>query len=96
MHEVEAFLRDKRIGPLEGFRSKAGWPFTAEMALVYDEEIANWKLEFDFGDAAKDGEGDGEPVDFSSQTSWAPAPSAKVTFLSTAATTCASTAWVPT
>ena len=32
LHEVEAFLRDKRIGPLEGFRSKAGWPFTAEMA----------------------------------------------------------------
>jgi DNA topoisomerase-3 len=29
--EVEAFLRDKRIGPLEGFRSKAGWPFTAEL-----------------------------------------------------------------
>ena len=30
--EVEAFLRDKRIGPLEGFRSKAGWPFTAEIS----------------------------------------------------------------
>ncbi|HZT56096.1 MAG TPA: DNA topoisomerase III, partial [Burkholderiaceae bacterium] len=27
--EVEQFLRDKKIGPLEGFRSKAGWPFTA-------------------------------------------------------------------
>ena len=26
--EVEQFLRDKHIGPLEGFRSKAGWPFT--------------------------------------------------------------------
>ena len=77
LHEVEAFLRDKRIGPLEGFRSKAGWPFTAEMALVYDEEIANWKLEFDFGDAAKDGEGDGEPVDFSSQTSLGACPKCK-------------------
>jgi hypothetical protein len=32
-----AFLRDKQIGPLEGFRSKAGWPFTAELALVRDE-----------------------------------------------------------
>ena len=29
--EAEAFLRDKKIGPLEGFRSKAGWPFTAEL-----------------------------------------------------------------
>jgi DNA topoisomerase-3 len=75
--EVEAFLRDKRIGPLEGFRSKAGWPFTAEMALVYDEEIANWKLEFDFGDDGKDGEGDGEPVDFSAQTSLGACPKCK-------------------
>ena len=48
--EVEQFMRDKKIGPLEGFRSKAGWPFTAEMALVFNEEEKNWKLEFDFGD----------------------------------------------
>ncbi|MDL2338768.1 MAG: DNA topoisomerase III, partial [Pseudomonadota bacterium] len=26
--EVEAFIANKKIGPLEGFRSKAGWPFT--------------------------------------------------------------------
>ncbi len=51
--EVEQFLRDKKIGPLEGFRSKAGWPFTAELKLVYDDEIDNWKLEFDFGEDAK-------------------------------------------
>ncbi|HKB52560.1 MAG TPA: DNA topoisomerase III, partial [Ramlibacter sp.] len=47
LHEVEQFLRDKRIGPLEGFRSKAGWPFTAELKLAWDDEIRNWKLEFD-------------------------------------------------
>ncbi|WP_077038051.1 DNA topoisomerase III [Pelomonas sp. KK5] len=69
LHEVEAFLRDKKIGPLEGFRSKAGWPFTAELALVYDDEIANWKLEFDFGEDAKKAENDGEPVDFGGQSS---------------------------
>ncbi len=63
--EVEKFLVDKKIGPLEGFRSKAGWPFTAELALVYDEEIKNWKLEFDFGEDAKKAEEQGEPVDFS-------------------------------
>ncbi|RQO54760.1 DNA topoisomerase III [Paucibacter sp. KBW04] len=68
LHEVEKFLVDKKIGPLEGFRSKAGWPFTAELALVYDEEIKNWKLEFDFGEDAKKAEGLGEPVDFSAQT----------------------------
>ncbi len=75
--EVEAFLRDKKIGPLEGFRSKAGWPFTAEMKLAFDEEINNWKLEFDFGDDAKNGEGDGEPVDFSGQQSLGNCPKCK-------------------
>ncbi len=74
LHEVEQFLVDKKIGPLEGFRSKAGWPFTAELALVYDDEIANWKLEFDFGEDAKKAEGDGEPVDFSAQTSLGACP----------------------
>jgi DNA topoisomerase-3 len=65
--EVETFLRDKRIGPLEGFRSKAGWPFTAEIRLVRDDESDNWKLEFDFGeDARREGES-GEPVDFGEQ-----------------------------
>ncbi|HET9642717.1 MAG TPA: DNA topoisomerase III, partial [Burkholderiaceae bacterium] len=63
--EAEALLRDKKIGPLEGFRSKAGWPFTAELKLVRDDEIRNWKLEFDFGEDAKAGEEGGEPVDFS-------------------------------
>jgi DNA topoisomerase-3 len=70
--EAEAFLRDKKIGPLEGFRSKAGWPFTAELKLVRDDDIDNWKLEFDFGDDAK--QGDGEPVDFAGQASLGPCP----------------------
>ena len=75
--EAETFLRDKRIGPLEGFRSKAGWPFTAELRLVHDDEIDNWKLEFDFGeDARKEGES-GEPVDFSAQQSLGACPKCK-------------------
>jgi DNA topoisomerase-3 len=75
--EADAFLRDKKIGPLEGFRSKAGWPFTAELKLVHDEEIHNWKLEFDFGEDAKLAEGDGEPVDFSAQASLGACPKCK-------------------
>jgi DNA topoisomerase-3 len=71
--EVEAFLRDKKVGPLEGFRSKAGWPFTAELKLVFDDEISNWKLEFDFGDDDKN-QSDGEPVDFSGQKSLGACP----------------------
>ena len=74
LNEVEEFLANKKIGPLEGFRSKAGWPFTAELKLVFDDEIKNWKLEFDFGeDAKKEGES-GEPIDFSAQESLGPCP----------------------
>jgi hypothetical protein len=51
--EAAAFLRDRHIGPLDGFRSKAGWPFVAEMKLVFAEDDSNWKLEFDFGDDKK-------------------------------------------
>jgi DNA topoisomerase-3 len=61
--EAEQLLRDKKIGPLEGFRSKAGWPFVAEIVLKYSEDDKNWKLEFDFGDDKK-GEESGELVDF--------------------------------
>ncbi|MEO5697804.1 MAG: DNA topoisomerase III [Burkholderiaceae bacterium] len=74
LDEVEKFIADKKIGPLEGFRSKAGWPFTAELKLAFDDEIKNWKLEFDFGeDAKKDGES-GEPIDFSAQQSLGACP----------------------
>jgi DNA topoisomerase III len=74
LDEVEQFIANKKIGPLEGFRSKAGWPFTAELKLAFDDEIKNWKLEFDFGeDAKKDGES-GEPIDFSAQESLGACP----------------------
>jgi DNA topoisomerase-3 len=71
--EVEQFLRDKHIGPLDGFRSKAGWPFTAEMVIKFDDETKNYKLEFDFGDD-KNGEETGELVDFSAQESLGACP----------------------
>jgi len=70
--EVEQFLRDKKIGPLDGFRSKAGWPFSAEMVIKFDEESKNYKLEFDFGDD-KNAES-GEIVDFSGQQSLGACP----------------------
>jgi DNA topoisomerase-3 len=75
--EAEAFLRDKKIGPLEGFRSKAGWPFTAELKLVHDDEADNWKLEFDFGDDAKQAAESGAPVDFGEQASLGACPKCK-------------------
>ena len=71
--EAEQLLANKHIGPLDGFRSKAGWPFTAEIILKYDgEEAKNWKLEFDFGDD-KNAES-GEIVDFSQQDTVGPCP----------------------
>jgi DNA topoisomerase-3 len=76
LHEVEAFLRDKKIGPLEGFRSKAGWPFTAEIALKFDEEEKNWKLAFDFGEEQDPAE-TGEVIDFSAQQPLGPCPKCK-------------------
>ncbi len=62
--EAETLLRERRVGPLEGFRSKAGWPFTAEVAIVQDDEApGRFKLEFDFGDDKDEGE-TGELVQF--------------------------------
>jgi DNA topoisomerase-3 len=74
LHEVEQLLREHKLGPLEGFRSKAGWPFTAELKLVRDEESANWKMEFDFGEDAKKEEEGGEAIDFSGQTALGKCP----------------------
>jgi DNA topoisomerase-3 len=42
--EIETLLRDGRVGPLEGFRSKMGRKFSATVKLSED-----FKPEFDFG-----------------------------------------------
>ncbi|HEV7815098.1 MAG TPA: topoisomerase C-terminal repeat-containing protein, partial [Janthinobacterium sp.] len=71
--EVEELLKNRTIGPLQGFRSKMGRPFAAILRIVRDEDINNFKLEFDFGQ--NDGEGeDGEGVDFTGQTALGPCP----------------------
>ena len=44
---------------------------------MHDDEIKNWKLEFDFGEDAKQAEGDGVPVDFSAQSSLGACPKCK-------------------
>ncbi|MGN6085327.1 DNA topoisomerase III [Trinickia sp.] len=65
--EVETLLAQKSIGPLSGFRSKMGRPFSAILKLTFDDETKNYKLEFDFGQDA--GGEDGEAPDFSAQES---------------------------
>ena len=65
--EVEELLTKRSIGPLQGFRSKMGRPFAAILKISRDEEIKNYKLEFDFGQNADDDE-NAEGVDFTGQT----------------------------
>lgn len=71
--EVEELLKNRTIGPLQGFRSKMGRPFAAILRIVRDEDINNFKLEFDFGQNDEEGE-NGEGVDFTGQTPLGPCP----------------------
>jgi DNA topoisomerase-3 len=73
INEVEELLEKRTIGPLQGFRSKMGRPFAAILRIVRDEDINNFKLEFDFGQDQEGGE-DGEGVDFTGQTALGPCP----------------------
>lgn len=68
LNEAEALLRDKTVGPLDGFRSKIGRPFSANLKLT-DE----FEAQFDFGQSNDDDE-NAEPPDFSGQTPLGPCP----------------------
>jgi len=70
--EVEELLSKRTIGPLQGFRSKMGRPFAAILRIVRDEDISNFKLEFDFGQ--NDDDENAEGVDFTGQTALGPCP----------------------
>jgi DNA topoisomerase-3 len=71
--EVEELLTNRTIGPLQGFRSKMGRPFAAILKISRDEEIKNFKLEFDFGQSNDDDE-NAEGVDFTGQTALGACP----------------------
>ena len=70
--EMETILTKGTVGPLQGFRSKQGWPFAAIIKLGEEH-----KLEFDFGDKNKDKENDEEEVDFSEKESLGACPKCK-------------------
>jgi DNA topoisomerase-3 len=57
--EAEALLKERGVGPLEGFRSKLGRPFAARLKLNDANEV-----EFDFGDGRDDS---AEAPDFTGQ-----------------------------
>jgi len=66
--EVEKIITEKVIGPLQGFRSKQGFPFAAVLKMTPEH-----KVEFDFGNAPKEGES-AEPVDFTGKESLGKCP----------------------
>jgi DNA topoisomerase III len=68
VEEVEELLGKGTIGPMSGFISKMGRPFSAVLKLTPE-----YKLEFDFGQASDDGASD-EAVDFTGQQPLGPCP----------------------
>jgi len=61
--EVAELLRNRFVGPLTGFRSRMGKPFSAGMRLNNE-----FRAEFDFGQGSASGDGEAAP-DFSAQES---------------------------
>jgi DNA topoisomerase-3 len=57
--EAETLIREREVGPLDGFRSRLGRAFSAKLRLTQENEV-----QFDFGQG--DGEGEEAP-DFSGQ-----------------------------
>lgn len=68
--EVEQLISERSVGPLVGFRSRVGRPFSAVLRLTDD-----LRTEFDFGQAGAGGSE--EEVDFSGQEPLGPCPKCK-------------------
>jgi DNA topoisomerase-3 len=49
--EIDQLIKEKQVGPLQGFRSKQGFPFAAVLKMN-----GEYKIEFDFGNAPKEGD----------------------------------------
>jgi DNA topoisomerase-3 len=65
--EADTLLSTREVGPLDGFRSKMGRPFSAKLRLGDANEV-----EFDFGPRLDDD--DGQVPDFSGQEPLGPCP----------------------
>ena len=63
--EAEELIKNRTVGPLQGFRSKMGRPFASILKLGDD-----FKVQFDFGNSESD-----EPVDFTGQEPLGKCPS---------------------
>jgi DNA topoisomerase-3 len=65
--EADTLLAEREVGPLDGFRSRLGRPFSAKLRLTDANEV-----EFDFGPRPDDD--DGPAPDFSGQEPLGPCP----------------------
>jgi DNA topoisomerase-3 len=66
--EIEELIQKRQVGPLQGFRSKKGFPFAAILKLNAEQ-----KVEFDFGNDNKE-DGSEVEVDFSGKEPLGPCP----------------------
>ena len=60
--EIETLIRERQVGPLQGFRSKQGRPFAAVLKLTPEN-----RAEFDFGQEQPGENGVGAEPDFTGQ-----------------------------
>ncbi len=60
--EVEQLIRERQVGPLQGFRSRTGKPFAAVLKLNEENEV-----KFDFGPDQRNNDGVAAEVDFTGQ-----------------------------
>jgi DNA topoisomerase-3 len=67
--EVSELIRNGKIGPLTGFRSRMGRPFVATLRLTPEH-----KIEFDFGQERTDASGEIEVPDLSGKEPVGPCP----------------------
>jgi DNA topoisomerase-3 len=71
--EMETLIRDKQIGPLQGFRSQKGFPFAAVLKLNEQHEV-----KFDFGNDDQNGaDGGATVVDFTGKEPLGQCPKCK-------------------
>jgi DNA topoisomerase III len=76
--EIEELLTNRTVGPLQGFRSKMGRPFTAIIKLTPE-----LKPEFDFGQNDSASNGAGQEIDFTGQEPLGKCPKCKANIFET-------------
>jgi DNA topoisomerase-3 len=78
IEEVEQLLREKKVGPLQGFKNRMGRPFSAIVKM--SPEL---KPEFDFGPGSLGENGQAQPIDFSGMEVIGTCPKCKSTVYDT-------------